>query len=479
MEDIQDGLIAVVKRDCPTCELIAPILGEIAEQCGPVTVYSQDDPAFPEQVAGVIDDRELEHSFHLGIDIVPTLIHVQNGAETARLIGWNRDEWQEFTGLESLGADFPENRPGCGSRTEEPGMQYRLVARFGNSGLAARRIELPPEADLEEICYERGWTDGLPVVPPTEERVLAMLDGTRRAPSEVIGLIPPNLIECTVEKVAINAVMAGCSPDYMPVVLTVIEASLIPEFGLHGILATTNAIAPVVMVNGPIAKQIGMNAKRNVFGQGNRANATIGRSLQLVVRNVGGGLPGEIDRAVFGNPGKYTFGFAEDEEDPHWTTYAEDQGFTRDQSTVTLFPGDGVTPIIDHMSRTPEELCESYVNALLATYNRRQVNEVSVMLVIGGEHQQVFYKAGWSKQDLRDYLDERLVIPVRDIVPGRSGLGGLTEEEKADPDRLIPKFRTGNFNIIRAGGAAGKYSAIISAIGSKTGLRPVTKEIVL
>ena len=472
---IPDGLVAVVKRDCPTCRLIAPALAELAQARG-LAVYCEDDPDFPEGIAGVVDGRELETSFRLGIEIVPTLLRRDRGREAARAVGWHRDEWRALSGVAGLGATLPESRPGCGSRTQEPGMAYRLKARFTNTGLASREIRLPAEADLEQACYERGWTDGLPVVPPTVERVLEMLDGCRRAPGEAIGLMPPNLVECTVEKVAINAVMAGCLPAYMPVVLAVAEAALIPEFNPHAIVATTNAVAPVVMVNGPIARAIGMNAKGNVFGQGNRANASIGRALQLLVRNVGGGLPGEIDRAVFGNPGKYSFCFAEDESDPRWDSYAVEKGFPPDASTVTLFAGDGVTPIIDHIARTPEELLVSYTDALLATYNRRQVNEVACFLVVGGEHQQVFYQAGWSKADLRRALDERLTIPVHELVPGRAGLGPLGPEIRAQPDLRLPKFRTGGYNIIRAGGSAGKYSAIVSAIGS-SGLRPVTREI--
>ncbi len=469
-----DGLVVVVKRDCPTCTTIVPALEALAADG--ITIYSQDDPAFPESMDGVNDDRELETSYHLGINIVPTLIRLKDGKEVDRAIGWNQGEWRALTGISDLGEGLPENRPGCGSLTEEPGAEYRLKARYGNTGLNARKVAIPHDADPVEACYERGWTDGMPVTPPTEERVLRMLDGTNRAPDEEIGLLPPNFMPCTVEKIAINAVMAGCLPEYMPVVITMVEASLIQEFNLHGNLATTNAVGPVVMVNGPIADKIGMNKKKNVFGQGNRAHAAIGRTLQLLVRNVGGGIPGEIDRAVFGNPGKYSFCFAEDDTDPRWTTYAEDQGFSRDASTVTLFPGDGVTPIIDHISREPEDLCQTYINSLLATYNRWQVNEVGAFLVIGGEHQQVFYNAGWSKQQVLAYLDERLKIRVGDVVPGRSGWGGLTEEERADPDRLLPKFRTGKLNIIRAGGAAGKYSAIISGIGS-AGMMPVTKEI--
>jgi hypothetical protein len=473
--DVRDGLIAVVKRECPTCMLIVPALREIEQRGAPLTVYSQDEPGFPPGVRTVLDDSELEASYRFAVEYVPTLIRIEAGRETARVVGWDRAEWRALTGIAALGEGLPGSRPGCGSMTQDPGVPNRLKARYGETGLKSRPVRLPADANAIEACYDRGWTDGLPVVPPTPARVLDMLEGTRRAPQEVIGLMPPNRVECTVEKVAINAVMAGCKPEYMPVVLAVVEASLIPEFNMHGILATTNACAPVVMVNGPMARSIGMNARGNVFGQGNRANATIGRALQLLVRNVGGGRPGEIDRAVFGNPGKYTFCFAED-EDPKWGSYCASLGYPPGASTVTLFPGDGVNPIIDHTSRSPEELVRSYEGVLIATYNRWQVNEVGAFLVVGHEHAQVFHEAGWSRERLLQALGERLKIAVKDIVPGRAGLGGLTDEEKKDPERLIPKFRTGQLHVIRAGGSAGKYSAVIAAIGSVS-MRPVTLEI--
>ena len=196
-----------------------------------------------------------------------------------------------------------------------------------------------------------------------------------------------------------------------------------------------------------------------------------------MVRNVGGGRPGEIDRAVFGNPGKYTFCFAEDDSDPRWGSFAVENGYRNDQSTVTVFPGDGVNPIIDHMSRTPEELVKSYAGCLRALYNPGQVNEVGAVLVVAPEHANVFYEGGWSKQRVKEELLARLWIPLKDIVPGRSGRGPMTPQELADPERLFPKFRTGTLNIVRAGGSAGKYTAIISSISSLS-LRPVIKEIV-
>jgi len=172
--------------------------------------------------------------------------------------------------------------------------------------------------DEAEAMFQRGWTDGLPVVPPTKARVLAMLEGTTRSPEEVIALTPPNLAECTVEKVAINAVLAGCRPEYLPVVLAAVEAVCTDEFNMHGIVATTMGVGPVLVVNGPIAQRIGMNSGVNALGQGNRANLTIGRALQLVIRNVGGGRPGEVDRATHGSPAKLSFCFAEDEAGSLW-----------------------------------------------------------------------------------------------------------------------------------------------------------------
>jgi hypothetical protein len=473
--------IAFIKQECPTCVLAMPALREIEQRIarsgGTLTVHVQDDLSFAEGFSHASDDSALAVSYRYNIDTVPTLVRLTGGQEDARVVGWRRSEWQVITGLPGLGEGLPEYRPGCGSKTMDPGMPVRLKVKYGNTGLASRRIAVPALADPVETCNERGWTDGLPVVPPTEERVLAMLDGTPRAPSEVIGLIPPNLAQCTVEKVAINAVMAGCRPEYLPVVLTAVEAALMPAFGLHGVLATTNACTPVVMVNGPVARAIGMNAKGNVFGQGNRANAAIGRTLQLIVRNVGGGRPGEIDRSVFGSPAKYSFCFAEDEDDPRWESYAVSLGYSPSASTVTIFPGDGITQIIDHISRRPEDLCRSFAGCIRAIYGTGHIIGVQAFLAIAREHAIVFYDAGWSKARVTQELLRLLKIPVREVVPGRAGLTGLTIEERSNPDNLVPKFKNGTFNIIRAGGYAGKYSAIIPSIGGRGSIEPVTREI--
>jgi hypothetical protein len=472
---MSDRLIAVVKRDCPTCQLVVPVLRQLAGT-HTLTIYTQDDPSFPEGLAPV-DDTSLEQSFQREIEIVPTLIRFDNDREVARTYGWDRREWERVSGVPSLGAGLPDSRPGCGSKTEEPGIAERLAIRYGGVTFQSRQIAIDDGVDPIETCYERGWSDGLPVVPPTRERVLAMLKGTTRAPQDVIGRIPPDYADCTVEKAAINAVLAGCKPEYVPVVIAAIEAALVPDFGLHGVLCTTNFIGPVVMVNGPIARAIGMNARVNALGQGNRANATIGRALQLVVRNVGGGRPGEIDRATLGNPGKYTFCFAEDEDGSSWESYASEKGFSKGASTVTLFVGDGVAPIVDEISRTPESLARSYAACLRAAHHPKKVIDVAAFLVVTPEHARVFDQAGWSKQRLKAELERLLQIPVAELVRGANGIdAGILPGEAPDPNGTLPKFRTGSLNIVRAGGGAGKFSAYISGLGSIT-INPVTREV--
>ncbi len=473
-----DGLIVVVKRDCPTCTLIEPVLRQIAGSVEACAVYTQDDPGFPAGIDGVIDDTALEHSFRRNIEIVPTLIRLRDGKEVERRIGWHRGEWQELTGLKSLGVDLPDQRPGCGSKSTDPGMPEKLQAKYGDM-LAARLVEVSPLEDPMEVCFERGWSDGLPVTPPTDERIIRMLSGTNRDPKEVVGLIPPNLIECTVEKVAINAVMAGCKPEYMPVVLAAVETALQPDFSMHGLLCTTYFSGPVVIVNGPITTRIGMNSGLNALGQGNRANLTIGRTLQLIIRNVGGGLPGEIDRSALGNPGKLSFCFAEDESDPEWEPLSVWRGFEPGTSTVTLFHGDGVQPFSDNASRTPEELCRSFATSLNVVGHSKIVQGPNAILVLTPEHYAIFRDAGWDRRRILQGLHEATTRPGKDLVKGAHGLAEGIDPSRAD--EMVPKFWPDHgLLVVRAGGDAGLFSAIISGwIGGRfhDDVRPVTMEI--
>jgi hypothetical protein len=472
---LPDGLVAIVKRECPTCQLVAPVLADLSDGDIQLTVYSQDDPMFPDAVK-VVDDTDLEVSFALDVETVPTLLRVEGGAISARTEGWLRSDWESLTGRAPLGSGLPEYRPGCGSRTLDPDVAAARDAAAGATRLRSRRIELGDREDDAEAAFERGWSDGLPVVPPTPERVARMLAGTTRDAAEVVAVVPPDLVECTVEKVATNAVMAGCKPEYLPVVLATVEAACTDEFNMHGLLATTYFSGPVVIVNGPIARAIGMNSGVNALGQGNRANATIGRALQLVVRNVGGGRPGEVDRATLGNPGKYTFCFAEDEAGSPWEPLHVERGLSPHASAVTLFAGDGVRGVVDQLSRTPDSLARSLAACLRAVPHPKLGFGFDAVLVVTPEHARVFREAGWSKARVRDELLAHLHLEGDAVVRGAGGIAeGLPESLVG---ATVPKFPDDGLLLVHAGGGAGLFSAIIGGwINGPGGSQPVTREV--
>jgi len=476
---LPDGLVAVVKRDCPTCQLVAPVLGEIAARGGPLTVYSQDDAGFPPSVTASsrARDEDLALSWHHHIETVPTLLRVEGGVEAGRAVGWVRREWEELTALSPLGSGLPAHRPGCGSMSADPSLADRLRVRFEGGRLASRRIDVAELEDEIETAFERGWSDGLPVVPPTPARVLRMLDGTSRAPDEIVAAVPPDLVPATVEKIAVNAVMAGCKSEYLPVVLAAVEAACTDSFNMHGLLCTTYFSGPVVIVNGPIAARIGMNSGINCFGQGNRANATIGRALQLVVRNIGGGLPGGIDRATFGAPGKVSFCFAEDEDASPWEPLSVERGFARGASTVSLVAGHGPSAIIDQISRGPESLARSFAAVLRAAHHPKLVMAMGALLVVSPEHARVFAGAGWSKARLRGELEALLLLDGDELARGAGGIDeGIPAQVAAG--RKLPKFIPGDLAIVHAGGRAGMFSAVIEGwVSGARGSQLTTVEV--
>ena len=469
---LPDGWVVVLKRDCPTCVLVEPVLHQLAA-AGPLTIYSQDDPGFPAGLP-VVDDRELETSWRLQVETVPTVLRVQDGVEVARIVGWLRSSWEFLTGVAGLGAGLPEHRPGCGSRSVEWGVEAELDRRYGTRILTSRTVELADLEDEVEAAYARGWTDGLPVVPPTEQRVLAMLAGTTRAPSDVIAVVPPDLVPCTVEKVAVNAVMAGCLPEYLPVVLTAVAAACTDTFNMHGLLATTFSGGPTVIVNGPIRTAIGMNSGSNALGQGNRANATIGRALQLVVRNVGGGRPGEVDRATQGQPGKYSSCFAEAEEGSPFEPLAASRGVPG--SALTLFAGSGFWPVVDQLSRTPESLARSFAAALRGVAHPKLALAFDAMLVVSPEHGRVLRDGGWDRGRLLAELDELLTGPGSRL---SRGVDGMAEGMPPGFEQLpVGKFRPGGLLLVHAGGTAGLFSTVVPGwVSGAGGSDPTTVPI--
>jgi hypothetical protein len=472
---LPEGIVAIVKAECATCVVVSPVLHQLRESGIALTVYTQDDPSFPEGLEPRLD-ADLSVSYHHDIETVPTLIKVEGGAEVARTVGWLRPSWEELTGVTGLGPDLPEQRPGCGSLSVDPDIVDVLAVRFGGSVLRSRRVEIAALEDEAEALFDRGWTDGLPVVAPTEARVLRMLQGTTRAPDDVVAVVPPDLVECTVEKVAINAVMAGAKPEYMPVILAALEAACTDEFNIHGVLATTMPVGPVLIVNGPIRKAIGMNSGGNVLGQGNRANLAIGRALQLIIRNVGGGRPGGVDRAAHGNPGKLSFCFAEDEEGSPWESLAVERGYAPGASTVTLFPGEGPRCVVDQLAREPEPLARTLAACLRTVQHPKLPLGFDAILVLGPEHARVFKDAGWSKQQVKDEIMSHLQLAGSEIVRGADGITeGIPEHLR---DLTLPKFRPGGLLLVHAGGGAGLFSAIIGGwANGETGSQPTTRLI--
>src|SRR5260370_15627116 len=264
-------VLCFVKEDCPTCGLTMPLIEAAHASFGAsveVWAIGQDAECNAKLVerhrltVPLLDDSALKVSFAYGLDTVPTIILADwRGAELRRFVGYGRDEWREMfadlprlSGIDPPSIDwksYPESRPGCGSKSVEPGIAERLEAEARGDKLTARRIELGDAEDVFEFMFERGLTDGLPVVPPTPERVMWMLTGTRRDPRDVVATVPPNLAPVTVEKIAVNAVMAGCRPEYLPVVIAALEAVCTDQFNIHGVMATTWGATPVIVVNGP------------------------------------------------------------------------------------------------------------------------------------------------------------------------------------------------------------------------------------
>ena len=273
-----------------------------------------------------------------------------------------------------------------------------------------------------------------------------------------------------------NAVMAGCKPEYLPVVISALEAVCTDEFNMHGVLATTMSVAPVLVVNGPVAARIKMNSGLNALGQGNRANSTIGRAVQLVVRNVGGGRPGEVDRATLGSPAKVGFCFAEDEAGSPWTSLAQSRGFNADASTVTAFAGEAPSIFVDERSRSPESLTRHLAQALKTTVSPRMMLGMDAMLVLSPEHMARYASAGWSRDRFTRELSAELVFDGDELLAGAGGIAaGLPA---AAAGQKIPKFRPGGLLVTHAGSKAGLFSAIIAGwANGPRGSDAVTREI--
>src|SRR5436305_9734051 len=258
------------------------------------------------------------------------------------------------------------------------------------------------DGDAIEFCFRQGWTDGLPAVPPTADRVGAMLAGARLDPTQEIGFVAHRAVSITAEKVAINAVMAGCTPDFMPVVVAAVEGIADPRWSYHGPGTSTAGAGVLMIVNGPIARELDVNAGDNLFGPGWRANLTIGRAVRLVMRNVCGSRPGTLDRGTLGHPGKLSYVIAENEAESPWTPLHVERGFRPGQSTVTVVACDAPHPFYNTLSTPAEGVLTTLADDM--RISGTVMGQSTYVVVLAGEHMRTIAGDGWDKKRIRQFL---------------------------------------------------------------------------
>jgi hypothetical protein len=329
-------------------------------------------------------------------------------------------------------------------------------------------------ADAIEVMYAKGWTDGLPCVPPTRSLVDRFVAASGRAASDLVGEIPPSEGRATIERIAANAVMAGCLPDYMPVVVTAIEALLGQRFNLRGVQGSTHLCTPLLIVNGPVAARLAINGGANCFGQGWRANATIGRAVKLALTNIGQATPGEADKATFGHPGKYTYCVAENEAASPWPPLHVERGFAPSDSCVTVYPAEAPHNVNQPSSDVAEEILLTMAGSMNALGNVHFRVMGESLVVFGPEHAEIVARGNFTKQDVRNFLFEHARRPMSDI-----RIGGHDRESTraslwpkwlnpADETQLVPiARRPEDIGIIVAGGA-GRHSVYLPCWGSRS-----------
>ena len=339
--------------------------------------------------------------------------------------------------------------------------------------LASRRYPVGDLADAIEFCVAQGWTDGLPVVPPTSDRVQAMLDAVRLEPAHEVAYVAHRAVSVTAEKVAINAVMAGCRPEYMPVVIAAIEAIADPVWSYHGPGTSTAGAAVLMVVNGPIARELDINAGDNLFGPGWRANLTSGRAVRLVMRNVCGSRPGTLDRATLGHPGKLSYVIAENEADSPWPPLHVERGFSPAQSAVTVMAAEAPHQFYNQLSNTAEGILTTLADDMRISGN--VVGQVQYLVVLAGEHMRTIAKDGWSKAQIRQFLFEHTQNSHAHLKRTQRMAGAI---QPGDETRMRPLVETpDDILVVAAGGRAGAFSAYIPGWGSKRSSQAVTKEV--
>lgn len=344
-------------------------------------------------------------------------------------------------------------------------------------------VEAPEDIeDFLAFATEQAWGDGLPLVPPTAERVDRMLDANPRLdPDELLGLIQPRKGHATVRGIAVNAVMAGCLPEYLPVLVTAFRCMLDPAWNLQAIQTTTHPVGPLVVVHGPIAKELGMNWGHGCFGPGNRPNATIGRAVRLMLLNVGGARPGFGDQSTQGQPSKYTFCIAENAEDSPWEPLHARRGLDPDASAVTVLGATNPENVNDHVSTNPVGVLHTMASVIASVgSNNSYYNNCEIGCIFGPEHAQTIGSHGWTVDDVQHDLYDRARLTLRDLKGG--GMYAMHTWPRwmdwvTDDDARLPPVRDASDFVCFVAGASGKHSSVVKAYASNRSVTlPITQQ---
>ena len=339
--------------------------------------------------------------------------------------------------------------------------------------LVSKRYPGQDLGDAIELCFEKGWTDGLPVIPPTEARVRAMLEAARLEADHQVAFIEHRAVSITAEKVAINAVLAGCKPEYMPVVVAAIEGIGDPAWSYHGPGTSTGGAGVLVVVNGPISRTLDVNAGTNLFGPGWRANATIGRAVRLVMRNVCGSRPGTLDRGTLGHPGCLSYVIAENEADSPWTPLHVERGLRPEDSAVTVLAAQGPHQFYNQLSSTAEGVLTTLADDMRISGGI--MGQPQYVVVLAGEHMQTIAKDGWGKPEIRRFLFEHTKTSHTHL----KRTGRMSGDAKPGDDATMRPLveSPDDVLVVAAGGRAGAFSAYIPGWGSRRTSMAVTKKV--
>jgi hypothetical protein len=340
---------------------------------------------------------------------------------------------------------------------------------------APQDMEIFVDPDVEKTSldfYQKKYTDGLPIVPPTRPRVSKFYKYSRYDPQEVLALLPPLQGKATVEKIAINSVMAGCLPLFMPIIETAISAMSQEQFNLAGVNATTHPVAICTLVNGPVAQELEFNSGAGCLGPGNLANATIGRAIRLCLMNIAGAVPGIGDHATMGSPAKYSYCFAENEDESPWKPLHVERGLPQDSSAVTVLGMEAPHNVNDHRSERAEEVLDTIVRTVSTAGCNNSHVPGELLVIMSPEHAQTVAGEGWEKADVKDYIHEKALVSA-----ALGDRGGRRLDRKWVKNNLVSITRSPDDVVVVMAGGTGRHTMVAHGFG--TSCESVTEALIL